>query len=296
MVGLGRMGANMTRRLIEHGHRVVAFDLSDAAVRAAEANGAMPASSLAAIAEMLAPPRAVWVMVPAGAATSETLETLGGVLDPGDALVDGGNTRYTDTAARAATLASDGIDLLDAGTSGGIWGLAEGYCLMIGGTEDAFARLEPIFESLAPAGGYAHVGPPGAGHFVKMVHNAIEYALMQGYAEGLELLRGSKFDLDVAQITELWRHGSVVRSWLLDLAARALHDDPELTNVVGYVEDSGEGRWTVEHAIENAVPLPAITLSLFARFASRRDDSFAAKVLAALRKEFGGHEVREHER
>ncbi|MGH2694266.1 MAG: NADP-dependent phosphogluconate dehydrogenase, partial [Actinomycetota bacterium] len=206
--------------------------------------------------------------------------------------IDGGNSRYSDTVERARLLADKGIDLADAGTSGGVWGLTEGYCLMVGAEADAFARLEPIFATLAPEGGYAHVGPPGSGHFVKMVHNGIEYALLQGYAEGFELLRASDFPLDLGRIAELWRHGSVVRSWLLDLLASALAKDPTLESVTGYVEDSGEGRWTVHEAVERAVPAPAMALSLFARFGSRQEESFAAKVIAALRREFGGHEVR----
>ena len=291
MIGLGRMGANMTRRLLERDHHVVVFDLDPSAVESAAANGATPSTSIEELAGLLTPPRAVWVMVPAGPATAATLTALQSCLSAGDVIVDGGNSRYTDTVRRAAELAAAGIDLVDSGTSGGIWGLTEGFCLMVGATNEAFARLEPVFRSLAPDEGYAHVGPPGAGHFVKMVHNGIEYALMQGYAEGLELLRSSDFDIDPAQVTELWRHGSVVRSWLLDLTARALHDDPALDSVAGYVQDSGEGRWTVEHALDHAVPVPAIASSLFARFASRQDESFAAKVLAAMRREFGGHEV-----
>jgi 6-phosphogluconate dehydrogenase len=234
----------------------------------------------------------VWLMVPAGPITDEAIEKFASLLEAGDVIVDGGNSRYTDTVERATVLANRGIELVDAGTSGGIWGLAEGFCLMVGGSKEAFAGLEPIFAALAPPEGYAHVGPSGSGHFVKMVHNGIEYALMQAYAEGFELLRSSGFELDLAQVSDLWRHGSVVRSWLLDLAASALASDPELNSVAPYVEDSGEGRWTIETALDNAVPTPTIALSLFARFASRQDESFSAKMLAALRREFGGHAVR----
>jgi 6-phosphogluconate dehydrogenase len=292
MVGLGRMGGNMTVRLLRGGHEVIGYSRSSEAVERAVAEGAGGASSLEDLVEKLAPPRAVWSMIPAGEPTEQVIARLGELLDSGDAVIDGGNSRYSDTVARASTLADKGIDLLDAGTSGGVWGLTEGYCLMVGGNDDAFARLEPIFAALAPEGGYAHVGSPGAGHFVKMVHNGIEYALLQGYAEGFELLRAGDFSLDLGRIAELWRHGSVVRSWLLDLLASALSKDPTLESVAGYVEDSGEGRWTVHEAVERAVPAPAMTLSLFARFASRQEESFAAKVIAALRREFGGHEVR----
>ena len=292
MVGLGRMGANMTRRLMRSGHEVVAYDVDDDAVRAVVGDGAVAARSLDDLVAQLQPPRAVWLMVPAGDVTQNTLDALMPLLDSGDAVIDGGNSRYTDSTARAAVADERGIAFLDAGTSGGVWGLSEGYCLMIGGDRDAFSRLDPIFSALAPQDGYAHVGPPGAGHFVKMVHNGVEYALMQGYGEGFELLKSSDFDLDLAQIAELWRHGSVVRSWLLDLAASALTKDPDLREIGAYVEDSGEGRWTVETAIDNAVPLPAITLALYRRFSSRQDESFSNKLLAALRREFGGHAVR----
>lgn len=291
MCGLGKMGANMATRLIQAGHEVVAFDISPTSVTAAASLGAIPAHSAEHLVEQLQPPRAVWLMVPAGHITNEAIETFGSLLESGDVIVDGGNSRYTDTIERAMTVADRGIELVDAGTSGGIWGLEEGFCLMVGGSKEAFAQLEPIFAALAPPEGYAHVGPSGSGHFTKMVHNGVEYALMQAYAEGFELLRSSGLELDLAQVSELWRHGSVVRSWLLDLAASALADDPELTSVADYVEDSGEGRWTLETAIENAVPTPTIALSLFARFASRQDESFSAKLLAALRREFGGHAV-----
>ena len=295
MVGLGRMGANMTTRLLERGHEIVAHDISPAALDAAAAEGAEPAPTLDDVARLLPTPRAVWLMVPAGAPTQDVLDRLRPSLEPGDAVVDGGNSRYTDTLRRAEELARDGIDLVDAGTSGGIWGRTEGYCLMVGAAPDAFTRLEPVLADLAPPGGYLRVGPPGSGHFTKMVHNGIEYALMQGYAEGFELLRAAPWDLDLAAIAEVWRHGSVVRSWLLDLAAGALARDPELAEVTDRVDDSGEGRWSVQTAVDAAVPAPTIALSLFARFASRQDSSFAGRVLAALRREFGGHEARRPE-
>jgi 6-phosphogluconate dehydrogenase len=292
MVGLGRMGANMAVRLTRGGHEVVAYDVSEEATSRAAERGAEPATSLEVLVERLEPPRAVWVMVPAGDITATTLEHLGSLAGAGDVLVDGGNSHYSDTVEHAAALARRDIDLLDAGTSGGIWGLQEGYCLMVGGPRRAYDRLEPVFATLAPPDGYAHVGRSGAGHFVKMVHNGIEYALMQSYAEGFEILRSAEFDLDLATIAELWRRGSVVRSWLLDLTAAALRKDSDLESIADYVEDSGEGRWTLQHAIDHAVPAPAMALSLFARFRSRQEESFAAKLLAALRNEFGGHEVR----
>lgn len=292
MVGLGRMGANMTKRLLRAGHEVVAYARSPESVAAAVAEGATGASSLEEVAEKLTPRRAVWLMIPAGDPTEEATSRLGELLDPGDMVIDGGNSRFTDSIRRAEMLAAKDISFLDSGTSGGIWGLDNGYCLMVGGDEEAVAHLGPIFESLAPENGFAHVGPAGAGHFTKMVHNGIEYALMQAYGEGFELLESSEFDLDVHQIASVWNHGSVVRSWLLELAARAFEDDPNLADIAPYIEDSGEGRWTLEHAINNAVPVPTIATALFARFASRQDASFAGKVIAALRKEFGGHAVR----
>ena len=292
MVGLGRMGANMTVRLLRGGHEVVAHDVNPEAVEDASKEGARGASSLEDLVEQLDAPRTVWVMVPAGSVTTQTIDSLASLLSGGDAIVDGGNSRYTESIARASELAEREIAFVDAGTSGGVWGLTEGYCLMVGGDEATFKRLEPLFATLAPENGYAHVGPPGAGHLVKMIHNGIEYGLMQAYGEGFELLKASEFGLDLPQIAELWRHGSVIRSWLLDLAARALAHDPELDGIAGYVEDSGEGRWTIEHAIDHAVPAPALALSLFARFSSRQQESFAAKLLAALRQEFGGHPVR----
>ena len=292
MVGLGRMGANMTTRLIKGGHEVVVFDVNEEAVARSKESGATPAGSLDDLVSRLETPRVVWLMVPAGDITRATIDELEGLLDKGDTLIDGGNSRYTDSKARAEALAAKNVAFLDVGTSGGIWGLEGGYCLMVGGDRAAYEQVEPIFETLAPPDGYAHVGPAGAGHFTKMVHNGIEYALMQAYGEGFELLHESEFDLDTGQIADLWRHGSVVRSWLLDLTAKALEGDRDLEGVAPYIDDSGEGRWTLNYAIENAVPVPTIATALFARFASRQDASFAGKVIAALRKEFGGHATR----
>ncbi|MDQ3709864.1 MAG: decarboxylating 6-phosphogluconate dehydrogenase [Actinomycetota bacterium] len=292
MVGLGRMGANMTTRLLRGGHEVVVYDVDAEAVRKAADGGAVGAASLDDLVARLDVPRGVWVMVPSGPVTEQTVEQLGDLLAAGDCVIDGGNSRWTDSMRRAQQLAAGGVSLVDAGTSGGVWGLSEGYCLMVGGQPQAVDRLAAIFDTLAPPDGWAHVGPVGSGHYAKMVHNGVEYALMQGYAEGFELLRASEFDLDLHQIAEVWRHGSVVRSWLLDLAASALEKDPGLDSISGYVEDSGEGRWTVEAAIDAAVAAPTIALALFARFSSRRDDAFANRMLAALRNEFGGHAVR----
>jgi 6-phosphogluconate dehydrogenase len=292
MVGLGRMGANMAVRLLQGEHDVTVYDVNPEAARKLATHGARPVAALEDLVADVTAPRVTWIMVPAGEITDQTLHALAHLLEPGDIVVDGGNSHYSDTKQRAARLASDGVELVDAGTSGGVWGLREGYSLMVGATPEAFARLEPIFATLAPEGGYAHVGPSGAGHFTKMIHNGVEYALMQAYGEGFELLKSSEFDLDLAQIAEVWRHGSVVRSWLLDLVTAALTKDPNLDGVRGYVEDSGEGRWTVATAVDNAVPAPVIAASLFARFSSRQEDSFAAKLLAALRNEFGGHAVR----
>jgi 6-phosphogluconate dehydrogenase len=295
MVGLGRMGANMTLRLCRGGHEVVVFDVNpEAASSVTElSENATRADSLSDLVVKLEPPRTVWTMVPAGEITDSTIEALGGYLAEGDTLIDGGNSRYTDSIAHASALKQDGISFVDAGTSGGIWGLEEGYCLMVGAEEADFERLTPIFETLAPPDGFARVGEPGAGHFTKMVHNGIEYALMQAYGEGFDILANSDLDLKVNEIAEVWRHGSVVRSWLLDLVASALQKDPELEHVSGFVEDSGEGRWTVEAAIDQSTPAPAIALALFTRFASRRSDTFANRLIAALRHEFGGHAVRE---
>ena len=293
MVGLGKMGSSMTRRLIRGGHDVVVFDVDSETVARVVHEGATGAASLEELVSRLSTPRVVWVMVPAGPITTESIETLGGLLDGGDVVIDGGNSRYTDSVARSNSLAKKGIAFVDAGTSGGIWGLEQGYNLMVGAEPDVFERIEPLLATLAPDDGYARVGGPGAGHFVKMVHNGVEYALMQAYAEGFDLLRSSDFKLDVGQIAELWRHGSVVRSWLLDLAASALDEDPGLEKLTGWVEDSGEGRWTLEEGIENGVPLPALSAAVFARFASRQTNAFANRMLAALRQEFGGHAVRD---
>jgi 6-phosphogluconate dehydrogenase len=296
MVGLGKMGANMTVRLSRGGHDIVVFDVDKNAIdrvteRATNASGA---TSLAKLASKLESPRTVWVMVPSGAITDSTIEELGNHLEAGDTIIDGGNSRYKDSLSHAETLALKSIDFVDAGTSGGVWGLEEGYCLMVGAKDDVFARLEPIFKTLAPPDGYARVGEPGSGHFTKMVHNGIEYALMQAYGEGFDILAGSEFDLKIDEIAEVWRHGSVVRSWLLDLAASALSKDPGLEQISGFVQDSGEGRWTVEAAVSQATPAPTIAMALFARFASRQEDSFANRMIAALRHEFGGHSVEAH--
>jgi 6-phosphogluconate dehydrogenase len=290
-VGLGRMGGNMVRRLLADGHEVVAWARSEESVKEAAAQGAVAATSLEDVAARLAPPRVVWLMIPAGDPVEKSIAGLRPLLSPGDVIVDGGNSRFSDSVRRAAELERDRIGFLDAGTSGGVWGLKYGYCLMVGGLSDHFRLVEPAFKTLAPPDGYAHVGAPGAGHFVKMVHNAIEYVMLQGYGEGLELLQASGYDLDLPQISKLWTHASVVRSWLLDLLVRALEADPKLATVKGFVEDSGEGRWTLHEAIERAVPMPALADSLFARFYSRQPESFSAKVIAALRNQFGGHAV-----
>src|SRR6266508_1160779 len=291
-VGLGRMGGNMVTRLLQDKHTIVAYDRGADAVAAAAGRGARTAGSLAELVKTLAPPRAVWVMVPAGEATENTIRELATLLSRGDTVIDGGNTNYKDDVRRGQELAARGLHYVDAGTSGGIWGLKVGYCLMVGGDREPVARLEPLFRSLAPANGYLHVGGIGAGHYVKMVHNGIEYAMMQAYAEGFELMAESSYGLDLPKIADLWNHGSVVRSWLLELAADALAADPRLESLRPYVEDSGEGRWTVLDAVEKAVPAPTITAALFARFRSRRDNSFADRMLAALRNAFGGHAVR----
>ncbi len=296
MIGLGRMGGNMAQRLLLGGHRVAAYDQDPAASAAAQLQGAEAAGALEELASMLEPPRAVWVMVPAGVPTQETIDRIAGFLSPGDVILDGGNANYKDSMRRGDELAGKGIDFMDVGTSGGVWGLAHGYSLMIGGSESAFLRLEPIFQTLAPSeqNGYSLVGPIGAGHYVKMVHNAVEYGLMQAYAEGFELLEAKKeFDLDLARIADTWRYGSVVRSWLLDLAAAALRDDPKLERLQAFVEDSGEGRWTVQESVDLGVPVPVITLSLQNRFRSRQEQPFGSRLLAALRQRFGGHAVRE---
>ena len=292
MVGLGKMGSNMTRRLLRGGHEVVGFDRSRASVEEVSREGAIPATTLQEAASLLSAPRIVWLMVPAGAPVDENVEALSGLLSEGDVVIDGGNSMYKDAAARANRLGQRGIRFLDAGTSGGIWGLSEGYCLMVGGDEGAFRLVSPVLACLAPPDGFAYMGPHGAGHFVKMVHNGIEYGLMQAYAEGFELLQTAPFPLDLPAVAALWNRGSVVRSWLLELAGRALSRDPSLSGLAPYVEDSGEGRWTVERSIEAGVPLPAIGLSLYMRFLSRQDNSFAMRMLSALRNEFGGHAVK----
>jgi 6-phosphogluconate dehydrogenase len=291
-VGLGKMGMNMVTRLAQGGHQVVAFDRDPDVVARTGEVGVRGVGSLEMLVRQLAPPRAVWVMVPAGTPTESTVAALGTLLSAGDTIIDGGNTNFHDDVRRAADLAERGIHYIDAGTSGGVWGLQEGYCLMVGGEADACARLEPIFLTLAPPDGYLRVGKAGAGHYVKMVHNAIEYGLMQAYAEGFELLDRSTYDLDLARVSALWMHGSVVRSWLLELAARALAEDPGLERLDGYVADSGEGRWTLQEAVERAVPMPALTAALFTRFRSRQENPFAERLLAALRQQFGGHAVK----
>jgi 6-phosphogluconate dehydrogenase len=283
VVGLGRMGGNMTERLRERGHEVASYARS----------GGGTADTLEELVSQLEPPRAIGLSIPAGDPTEGVFQRLLGLCAPGDVIVDGGNSYFRDSQRRAEEASQRGIHFVDAGISGGIWGREVGYCLMVGGDEEAVARLEPIFRDLAPEDGYAHVGPSGAGHFVKMVHNGIEYGLMQAYGEGFEILNASEFDLDLTEIAGIWRYGSVVRSWLLELLYAAFQQDGSgLDSIAGYVEDSGEGRWTVFEAINESVPAPAISAALFARFASRQDESFAAKVNAALRNQFGGHAIR----
>jgi 6-phosphogluconate dehydrogenase len=291
-IGLGRMGLNMVTRLVRGGHQIVAYDRSADAVARAAAAGAQGVSSLDALVAALTPPRAVWVMVPSGDPTESTVTALADLLAAGDAIVDGGNTNFHDDVRRAQTLAAKQLHYVDAGTSGGIWGLQEGYCLMVGGDVDVCTRLEPICLTLAPPGGYLRVGGHGAGHYVKMIHNAIEYGLMQAYAEGFELMHGGAYQVDLGAVAALWNHGSVVRSWLLELAARALAEDRDLSALQGYVEDSGEGRWTLHEAIDRGVPMPAMTAALFTRFRSRENNPFAERMLAALRNQFGGHAVK----
>ncbi|MFN6202327.1 MAG: phosphogluconate dehydrogenase (NAD(+)-dependent, decarboxylating) [Acidobacteriota bacterium] len=320
MVGLGRMGGNMVRRLMRGGHECLVFDLNAENVAQIAAEGAIATGSMAEMVERLAAPRAIWIMVPAGEATQQTVETLGGMLSPGDIIIDGGNSNFKDDVRRAAMLSARGIHYVDVGTSGGVWGAERGYCLMIGGEESSFRHLEPIFQTLAPgrgaiertpgraeAGtafsqsveeGYLYCGPNGAGHFVKMIHNGIEYGLMQAFAEGFDIMRNAnspqlapqhRYDLNLADIAELWRRGSVVSSGLLDLTALALLENPTLSNYSGFVQDSGEGRWTIEAAIEEAVPADVLAASLFTRFRSRQEHTFAEKILSAMRHKFGGH-------
>jgi len=297
MIGLGRMGGNMVRRLVQGGHELIVYDSSADAVKAhidkgGKGGGARGAKDLADLARLLTPRRVVWLMVPAGAPVENTIEQLTPHLAKGDIVIDGGNSNFRDSLRHAETLKQRGIEFVDVGTSGGIWGLTVGYCLMIGASPAAFQHCEPVFRTLAPAEGYAHVGPCGAGHYVKMVHNGIEYGLLEAYAEGYEILHASQdFKLQLGKIAKLWNHGSVVRSWLNELAERAFSRDDQLAAIRGYVEDSGEGRWTVEEAIRLDVPAPVITLSLLARLRSRQEESFGAKVIAALRNEFGGHAV-----
>jgi len=316
MVGLGKMGANMARRLMKAGHECVVTDLSPDAVTAMERDGATGAESLQALVGALSAPRVVWVMVPAGAPTEQTVASLGALLSPGDIVIDGGNSWFKDDVRRGTALGARGIHFIDAGTSGGVWGADRGYCLMVGGAVDAVAHIEPILEALAPGEsgiapsrgraskastahrGYLHCGPIGAGHFVKMIHNGIEYGMMQAFAEGFDIMRHAgdatlsaehRYALDLADIAELWRRGSVVSSWLLDLSAIALAEDPDLAEYTGFVQDSGEGRWTILAAIEEAVPAEVLSASLYARFRSRQDHTFAEKMLSAMRKQFGGH-------
>ena len=284
MVGLGRMGGNMAKRLRRGGHEVIGYTRNRAV---------SDVDSLSGLVDGLNAPRTVWLMIPAGDPTEQAIQELAGLLQAGDLIVDGGNSNFRDSMRRGAELEKRGLLFADAGTSGGIWGLEVGYCLMVGGSEEGFRRIEPALKTLAPEDGYAHVGPVGAGHFTKMVHNGIEYALLQAYAEGFEILEASQFDLDLRRIASLWNHGSVVRSWLLELAEMAFVKDPDLSHIRGYVDDSGEGRWTVFEAINEDVAAPTIAASLFARFVSRQDDSFAMRVIAALRNEFGGHAVKE---
>ncbi len=292
MIGLGRMGANMTTRLMRGGHQVVVFDRDPAAVQRSAADGATGAASLRELVDKLQPPRSVWIMVPSGEPTDSTIGDLLGLLAPGDAIIDGGNSRWTDSKQRYARCKDKQVSFVDAGTSGGVWGLANGYCLMVGGDDDAVKRAEPIFLTLAPENGYAHVGPSGAGHFSKMVHNGIEYGMLAAYGEGFEILEKSEYDYDLHELASIWRYGSVVRSWLLELLELALKKDPDLAKVKGWIDDSGEGRWTVQAAIDESVPAPVITMSLLSRFVSRQEESFSAKVIAALRNEFGGHAIK----
>ena len=292
MIGLGRMGAGMTLRLLQGGHQVMVYDRSPEAVTALAAKGATGASSLEDLGEKLKAPRVFWLMIPAGAPVDDTIQRLQDTVSPGDVIVDGGNSNYKDSIRRAEDLRTKQIEFLDVGVSGGIWGLKVGFNLMAGGNQAVFKQVEPIFQTLAPPDGYAYVGPSGAGHYSKMVHNGIEYAMLQSYAEGFEILKAAPFGFDLLQLARLWNHGSVIRSWLLELAQAAFERDPDLSHIRGYVDDSGEGRWTLQEAIDHAVPAPALAMSLFMRFRSRQDDSFSDKVIAELRNEFGGHPVK----
>jgi 6-phosphogluconate dehydrogenase len=293
IVGLGRMGGNMARRLHQAGHRVVAFNRSPEKTKEIMGEGLEGGFEPAEVVKMLAKPRIVWLMVPAGDATEETMNEFAALLESGDTIVDGGNSNFKDSKRRHALMQEKGISFIDAGISGGIWGLVNGYGTMVGGDPEAVNRLEPIFKSLAPEGGYVYCGPAGAGHYTKMVHNGIEYGLMQAYAEGFEIMHASEYPLDLEKIAKAWMHGTVIRSWLLELAGRAFEmNGSDLADIKGWVADSGEGRWTVAEAIDHDVPAPIITLSLLARFASRQDESYSAKVTAALRQQFGGHAVK----
>jgi 6-phosphogluconate dehydrogenase len=291
-VGFGRMGGNMVTRLLQRGHTISVFARRPEVRAEVKAKGATPAASMAELVGQLQPPRIVWMMVPAGDATEQTITEATPLLARGDVLVDGGNSNYRDSIRRAAAAKAKGIHYIDAGTSGGIWGLQVGYCLMVGGDPEPVKLLEPVFRDLAPEDGYLHAGPHGAGHYVKMIHNGIEYGMLQAYAEGFAILHQAPFRLDLKAISTLWNHGSVVRSWLLELAERAFADDPNMETIRGYVEDSGEGRWTVQEAIDRNVPAPVITLSLLQRLRSREEEDFGDKVIAALRKQFGGHAVK----
>lgn len=298
MIGLGRMGANMTERLVRGGHEVVGFDPNPEAVAAVQSKGAGGAESVEALVASLDAPRTVWVMVPSGDPVAQTLATLGDLLSPGDTVIDGGNSNYKETMARGEALAAKKVDLVDCGTSGGVWGLAEGYSLMVGGPDAVVERHRTIFETLAPAAdrGWGHVGPTGSGHFVKMVHNGIEYGMMQAYAEGFAILKKKEeLGLDLHQISRIWQHGSVVRSWLLDLTADALEQDAELSDIAPYVSDSGEGRWTVAEAIDLDVPAPVITMSLLTRLRSRDSEAYYDRLLSAMRNQFGGHAIKKND-
>ncbi len=291
MIGLGRMGANMARRLVRGGHRVVGFDPNAQAREAVAKDGIATATSLEELCQKLSVPRAVWVMVPAGDPTRQTIAKLLELVQPSDILIDGGNSHYKDSLEMAKLCDAARVHFVDAGTSGGIWGLTEGYCLMVGASLEAYSRVEPALKTLAPEGGLLHTGPPGSGHYVKMIHNGVEYGMLEAYGEGFELLKRGPFDLDLHAVAEVWRYGSVIRSWLLDLLWQALEKDPALEHLRGYVEDSGEGRWTAVEAIERGVAAPVITLSLQQRFLSRQEDTLSNRVIAALRNEFGGHKV-----
>jgi len=292
MVGLGKMGLNMARRLVRGGHRVVGYNRRPEATAELEKDGGRGATSLEAMVQALPAPRTVWLMIPSGKPVDDTIEVLRTLLEPGDLVVDGGNSNYRDSLRRGAALRDAGFAFADAGVSGGIWGLENGYCIMIGGEPQAIARVSPALDALAPKGYWQHVGPVGAGHFSKMVHNGIEYGMMQAYAEGFELLERSEFGYDLAKVSDLWNHGSVVRSWLLELAERAFADDPKMEKVRGYVDDSGEGRWTILESVERGVATPVLAMALYSRFSSRDDNAFRDRVLASLRNQFGGHAVK----